>query len=284
MRRKSVLIAGASCLALASGYAHADAAGDTSGKGTQIETIVVTAEKRSEDINTVPMSVQAFSGDTLKDLGVSGVEGLTKLVPGFSVASTFQGTPFYTLRGIGYSDSYLGGSPAVTVYNDEVPLTFPSMTRLAGIDVERVEVQKGPQGTIFGSNATGGAVNYIAARPTDHFAAGVTASYGNFDTKEIEGYLSGPIGDTVGARLAVKSTTSGPWQDDYLGTGAKLGRLNQLSGRLSMVWTPSDIMTDTLTVSGWRDKSDAPVPQVRALTQLNLAGCNLATTDGCIPP
>src|SRR3546814_16373897 len=105
----------------------------------------------------------------------------SKITPGFTFTKSQDGTPLYTLRGVGFNDYTLGASPAVSVYVDQVPLAFSAFTQGASLDLERVEVLKGPQGILFGQNSTGGAINYIAAKPTRELEAGFSASYGRFD-------------------------------------------------------------------------------------------------------
>ena len=102
--------------------------------------------------------------------GIDSVADLPRLVPGLTLQDGAFNSTSITLRGVGFFNSDLDTPPAVTVYVDEAPLTYPVLTKLAAFDLARVEVLKGPQGTLFGQNATGGAVNYIAARPTDKFA------------------------------------------------------------------------------------------------------------------
>ena len=101
----------------------------------------------------------------------------------------------------------------MSVYIDEMPLQFSEMTQGAIIDLQRVEALKGPQGTLFGQNATGGAVNYIANKPTESFESGVDASYGRFETGDLTGYVSGPITDQLHYRVAARVINSGTWQE-----------------------------------------------------------------------
>ena len=136
--------------------------------------IVVTAQKRSENINRVCMSITAIGGDDLVQRGITDTSQLVKVVPGFNFTQTGYATPVYSIRGIGFQENSLAASPAVSVYVDEIPLPFPAETEGVGLDLARVEVLKGPQGTLYGQNSTGGAVNYIAAKPTDEFAAGLS--------------------------------------------------------------------------------------------------------------
>jgi iron complex outermembrane receptor protein len=126
--------------------------------------VVVTAQKREQSLNDVPMSIVAISNSTLQERGITDTGDLDKLVPGFTSAVSNTNTPVYTLRGIGLYDSGIASSPTVSVYVDQVPLPFPVMTTGAALDLERVEVLKGPQGILFGQNSTGGAINYTASQ------------------------------------------------------------------------------------------------------------------------
>lgn len=226
-----------------------------------VEDIVVTAQKRAESINDVGMSITAATGEQLVKLGVTDVSQLAKIVPGFRFNMTAYGSPVYTIRGVGYQESSLAAGPAVSVYVDEVPLPYSTQTIGAALDLERVEVLKGPQGTLFGGNSTGGAVNYVAAKPTDKFAAGATASYGRFNTVDLAGYLSGPISDTLSARVAVRSLQSNDWQKSITREDT-LGERHQLFGRVLLGWKPLDGLRVSLNVNGWRDRSESQAPQL----------------------
>ena len=229
--------------------------------GSDTGEIVVTAQKRSQSISDVGMSINAASGEELLSKGVTDVSQLAKLVPGFNFNLTAYGTPVYTIRGVGFQDNSLGASPTVSVYVDEVPVAFSAQTLGAALDLERVEVLKGPQGTLFGGNSTGGAINYVAAKPTDSFAAGVDASYGRFNTVDLSGFIGGPITDTLKVRLAARLQRADAWQYSYT-RADKLGVVDQLIGRILVDWQPSDRLRVSLNVNGWRDKSDTPAAQV----------------------
>ncbi|WP_332769232.1 TonB-dependent receptor [Phenylobacterium sp.] len=233
--------------------------------GHTIEEIVVTAQKREEGLNSVPMSVSAATGEQLARKGVDEPRDLVKIVPGLTYADSYTASPIYTLRGIGFSDTSLGGRPTVSMYVDEAPLPFPVETRGANLDLERVEVLKGPQGTLFGQNATGGAINFVAAKPTETFAAGVDASYGRFNAVDLSGFISGPIAETLRARVALQTTQRDGWQKSYT-HGGTLGREDFINGRLLLEWTPTDALTAQLNLNGWIDDSDTQAPQVTAIT------------------
>ena len=246
--------------------------------------IVVTAQKREQSINKVPMSITALSGQALIDRGVTQTADLTKVVPGFNFTETAYATPVYTIRGIGFQESSLAASPAVSVYVDEVPLPFPEETEAAALDLERVEVLKGPQGTLYGEDSTGGAVNYIAAKPTSHFTSGIDASYGRFNTTDVQGYVSGPITDTVNARLSGRAVESSNWQQSYTDSDT-LGARNQLEARLLLDWHPIDKLKISTNLNISQDRSDTPAAQLIGISpQSNLVPIPTGLTNFPLAP
>lgn len=238
----------------------APAPSDNDSEQAQVTEIIVTAQKRQESANTVPMSITAVSASDLATVGVSQPRDLVKVSTSFNYTDSYVGSPIYTLRGVGFSDISLGGRPTVSIYVDEAPIPFAIETRGASLDLERVEVLKGPQGTLFGQNATGGAINYIAAKPTKSFAAGFDATYGRFNAWELNGFVSGPLSDTLSARIAVDHTGMDGWQRSYT-SGARNGRGNFTNGRLSLAWEPSSSFKGSLTVSAFTDRSDVQAGQ-----------------------
>ena len=147
-----------------------------------VEEIIVTAQKREENINDVGMSIQAATGRQLEQMGINDTSQLDRVVTGFNSNVTYYGTAIYTIRGVGFQDTALASGPTVSVYIDQMPLQFSVLTQGAILDLERVEALKGPQGTLFGQNATGGAINYVAKKPTEEFESGIDVSYGRFET------------------------------------------------------------------------------------------------------
>ena len=252
-----------SSVSLAQHAASSDAAsagGATSADPVALDEIIVTAEKRSARLLDVPMSVTALTGAQLQDRGITSPADLAKVVPGFTFTESTYGAPVYTLRGIGTYDEAIAISPAVGVYSDQIPLPFARMTEGASLDLQRVEVLKGPQGTLFGENSTGGAVNYIPNRPTDYFAAGATVTYGRFDETDADGYVSGPIVDTVNARLAIRTEQRGDWQYNYV-NGDTLGQRHFTTGRLLIDFAPTDAVKWSVNLNGWFDRSDVQAMQ-----------------------
>ncbi|USA44796.1 TonB-dependent receptor [Spongiibacter taiwanensis] len=234
--------------------------------GSVIEEVVVTAQKRQQSISDVGMSITARSGEQLQELGIGDVAGLMKVEPSFMVSQASYGTPVYSIRGVGYNSESLAASPTVSVYVDEVAFAFPALTKGATLDLERVEILKGPQGTLYGQNATGGAINYIAAKPTSTFEAGIEGTYARFDAINVNGFVSGPLTDTLGARFAFDVSDGGAWQESFT-HGGELGDTRQQKLRLLLSWAPTDRLDVAVNLNTWTDESDTPVTQ---LIDLNL--------------
>ena len=166
---------------------------------------------------------------------------LTNIVPGFTVANSDLNTPVYTLRGVGFNTPNLSSASPVGVYVDEASFPYPYMGNGLIHDLERVEVLKGPQGTLYGRNTTGGLVNFITNRPTDEFEASITARVGNYESYGIDGFVSGPISDSWGARLAFSTLNANKgWQESVSRPGDRNGEKDRVSGRLLLDFDPSD--------------------------------------------
>lgn len=269
-------LATVSALALtaSAGLAHAQTAPASpaapDSQATQIDDIVVTAQKREQAVNDIPLAITALSSEQLENRNIESAADLGRVVAGFTFADTGVNAPVYSLRGVGYFDYSLAAAPAVSVYLDEVALPYPAMTQGASFDLQRVEVLRGPQGTLFGQNATGGLVNYISARPSDVAAGRFSASYGRFNRVELSGYVTGPLTDTLKGRLAVQSLQSGDWQRSYTRNDT-LGGADKTSARAILEWTPADNLRATFNLNGYVDRSDPQATQVIRITPLTPA-------------
>ncbi len=241
--------------------ASAHGAAATASAADQIEDIIVTAHKEEQATSSVGMSITAATADILRNRGIDAVADLPRLVPGLTLQDGAFNSTSITLRGVGFFNSDLDTPPAVTVYIDEAPLTYPMLTKLAAFDLARVEVLKGPQGTLFGQNATGGAVNYIAAKPTETLAAGLDAGYGTFDRLRIGGFVSGPLNDRLDGRIALQVRSGDPWQNSVTRPGDQLGNISEAQTRGTLEWRPTTRLTSRITLTLTHDGSDSLAAQ-----------------------
>ncbi|HEY1561315.1 MAG TPA: TonB-dependent receptor [Caulobacteraceae bacterium] len=284
MARKSGLLAtsalvAAACLAPHLAIAAGQAAGASTG-ATAVGEIVVTAQKRSENIMNVGMAITASTGEQLRQKNVTSVSDLTRIEPSLQFSQTQSGTPVFTLRGVGYFEQSLSASPTVSLYQDEIPFPFPVMSRAVMLDTERVEILKGPQGTLYGQNATGGAVNFIAAKPTNTFQAGIEDTVGRFADNLLDGFVSGPLTPTLSARLAASTENGGAWQRSVT-RGESLGNKDTQIVRLLLDWKPTGNFSASLNVNGWRDRSDTQAGQLEGFRLQDPT--NIASVDPSLP-
>ena len=259
------------------GVAHT-AAGDTTAESQDtLEEVVVTANKRAQSLQEVGVTAEVLSGALLAERRISTLGDIASAVPSLSYSASENNTPVFTLRGIGFNEAALATYPTVSVYLDENPLAFPVMSQQGAFDLQRIEVLKGPQGTLYGENSTGGAINYISAKPTAEFAAGTDLSYSRFNTFEVNGFISGPLSDTVKARVALHAVHGDEWQKSYT-TGAELGKLEAYAFRGILDWTPSSDLRLSLTLTGWKDKSDPQAGQLVVIDQQVAPGAKPGVT------
>ena len=251
-----------------SGGAGAGGSGAQVNAANEVGEIVVTANKRNENVSKVGLSIAVLSAQTLNERRITTLENIASVVPGLTFALSGTGTPILTLRGVGFNESSLGVYPAVSVYIDQAPLPFPVLSARSAYDLERVEVLKGPQGTLFGQNSTGGAINLIAAKPTRHFDMGGDMSFGRFNAVEGNFHVSGPITDTLRGRLAITGAHSDDWQ--YSATSDRtLGHTSYVAGRMLLDWDATDALKMSLNINGSRDESQ---PQAAQLIGIRVQG------------
>ena len=189
----------------------------------RLEEIIVTAQRREQSLQEVGVAVTVVTGNQLKWQGVTNINQLQNTAPNLEVEPAFGGgAAQFRLRGVGFQDYASNNAPTVGVYVNEVAFPVPVMTQGLVFDVSRVEVLRGPQGTLYGRNTTGGAINFVTNRPTSELSSGVFAEFGSDDEYKLEGYLSGSFSDTVRGRLAFATQQGGGWQrnrDTGEGTG-----------------------------------------------------------------
>ena len=222
-----------------------------------LEEIVVTAQKREQSIQDVPIAITAFQGSELLDRGIDGVVQLQDITPNLRINQGFGGLPSFAIRGVGeLTGGGVVGSDPVAVHINEVAHPYPVTTTSLMFDIERVEVLRGPQGDLFGLNNTGGTINYITARPTKDFSSSVTLEYGEFDRFKVEGFVSGSLSDTVSGRIAVSTNQRNEGWQTNVSTGEKLGEMSRTGVRGSLMIEPSDSFSALLIAHATRDDSD----------------------------
>ncbi|WP_246495875.1 TonB-dependent receptor [Ameyamaea chiangmaiensis] len=232
--------------------ARATTAGTTA---SGLEEVTVTSERRSQSAQSLGSSVSVISAQTLAARNVNNVFDLQYLTPSLQVTPQFgSGQPAFTIRGVGFNDYASDNAPTVGVYMDEVASPVPFATNGLMFDIARVEVLRGPQGTLYGRNTTGGAINYILNKPTDHFSVGVNGQYGSYNAAKVDGYISGPITDKIKVRLSGEEQSGGAWQFD--GMGGHLGDVQRGALRLLVEAQATDTLKVSFNLHGSIDHSD----------------------------
>ncbi len=221
-----------------------------------VEQITVTAERRRQSVQSVGSSISVISGRELAARNVNNAFDLQYQTPSLQVTPQFgSGQYEYAIRGVGFEDYASNNAPTVGLYIDEVAFPVPFETNGQIFDVARVEVLRGPQGTLYGRNTTGGAINYVLNKPTKDFEGGLTVQYGRFDSALVEGHVSGSLADNVQVRLAGETQQGGAWQHGP--DNAMLGNVDRSSLRALVDWEPSDTLTIETDLHGSLDRSDA---------------------------
>lgn len=234
------LVAGAIAVGAFAPGAHAQ---------TKVDEVIVTAQKRAQDVQEVPASISAFSGTALETRQIHSVEGVFNTIPNvtFNIAGSF--TPTIAIRGIAPDGVNGTIEPSVALNIDGVYQPRIYGVFLAMHDLEDIEVLRGPQGTLYGRNATGGVINLNSRRPTSMFEASGSLSLGDYDHVGARGYVSGPVaGDKVLARLsAIYDRHSGYGKNLF--TGARVDAGESYGGRLTIRLLPRDNVTVDLIAS-----------------------------------
>ncbi|MBQ1542642.1 MAG: TonB-dependent receptor [Caulobacteraceae bacterium] len=255
--RKLQTAAGVSLAAmLAAGAAQAQqqaAKPAPAGAPPAVEEIVVTAQKRAENLQDVPIAITALTAEALQNKRVGNLVGLSGLAPALQIKTDDNAAnPRIFIRGVGVNDFNPSTASAVGIYVDGVYVASPLAQMAAFYDLQQIEVLRGPQGTLYGRNTTGGAINVATRKPSDTFAADVAAEYGRFNAVNVQGGVGGPIpilgGDVLSFRL------SGLYVND---DGYTLNRLTGNHGndadrwglRGALRYKPNDRLTADLSVS-----------------------------------
>lgn len=248
---KSYLFAGCAMAAmLASAPAQAQEADTRAEPQSGIADIVVTAQRRSESLQDVPVAVSALDADRIREAGFKDVEDLSSTVPNLNISALWgTSNPKIFMRGIGNNNFNQTAESKVAVYLDQVYLSAPSGQLFQMYDLDRIEVLRGPQGTLYGKNATGGAISVYSKLPGDEVEGYVRAGYGNYDAFELEGGVTLPLSSTLSARVA------GTWskRDGYVTDvrdGSRVNDADQWAARGILRWQPSSDVDIKLNLHG----------------------------------
>lgn len=254
-----------------------------------IADIVVTAQRREQSLQKVPIAIMAVSGESLRQMGITRSTDIVRLTPGVSISSSSAGeSAQYTMRGVTQNDYAEIAEGPIAVYVDDSYIPNLQGANFGFFDMDRVEVLKGPQGILFGRNATGGLVHYIIAKPKDHLEGYGEATYGSFNQVRLEGAVSGPLSDTLSARASFLFDRNGAyWKNVYPGglpsdvsagtpptpCCSDLGQKRQIAGRFQLEWKPTSDLSMRLMGSINRQRnSSGAYGQIGSKTVLDDGG------------
>ncbi len=299
LRAKSVLAMSVSVAAIIAAASPASAAAaaatEASPATTTIGELVVTAERKEESLQSVPIAVSAFSGDALKQQRLETGSDLLLSVPNVTFSRGNFGGYNFQIRGIGTKLVATSADAAIGIHENNVPLTANTLADAEFYDVQRVEVLRGPQGTQFGRNTTGGLVNMITNMPTHRYEASITGEYGNYNTGRVNGFVNVPLGDQLAVRAAGSFVTRDGFGKNDI-TGNRIDGRNLYSTRVTVAWDPGDrfnahLMWEHFNEDDNRDRvgkqlciKDPGRTSIGGVAT-NLAGANTVNTysQGCLP-
>lgn len=224
-----------------------------------LDEIIVTAEKREESLQKVPVSITAMTGEALAATGISNVEDLQFFVPGVSI--TNDSMAIINIRGIGTSAFGVATDPSTTVHYDGVYIARPTTSYQDLFDVERIEVLRGPQGVLFGRNSAGGTLNIISKMPTADLSGTLGLTLGNYGKRTLSGTIAGPLSDRAGLRVTLLGNErDGIYRDAV--TRRRYQNEGNLAGRLTLALDPADNLEIVLRADASRDR-ETGYPSIR---------------------
>ncbi|MFN3523755.1 MAG: TonB-dependent receptor [Phenylobacterium sp.] len=256
---------------------------------TMIEELVVTAQKREESIQDVPIAVSAFGGEQLKAQGIDTAGNLVQSIPNLTYTRRSLRTNFQ-IRGVGAQLISASGDDGVGIHVNNAPLTSNRLADAEFYDVERVEVLRGPQGTLYGRNATGGVVNLITAKPVDAFEAAFTAEFGNYDSLKYQGFVNIPLGEMFALRAAGFALQRSGYTTNTL-TGADIDGRDIFAGRVTLSFEPNDRLRAYLMWDSFSEDDDRGARKQLCAKDVGLTSvggvatgvAQVAFTQGCLP-
>jgi iron complex outermembrane receptor protein len=244
--------------------------------GPALEEVVVTALRREQNIQDLGVSIAELSGEQIRDLRMTQPVDIARATPGLvAVNATSDSTPIFAVRGVGLDDFNINNSSGVGVYSDEVFASSPAFLTGPLFDIERIEVLKGPQGTLYGRNATGGAINIISRQPTRDWSGEANTSYSRWGLAQFDGGVGGPLGERMSFRVAgALDTQHEGWQRDT-DTGQELGKLRRGGLRLQLKAELTPDVDLLLNLHAARDRSTPESPQSPNAEEAATSCCGL---------
>ena len=230
----------------------------TADKKQQLEVVTITAQKRPEDAQKAPIAITSLSGEAIAEQGISNARDLNGLVPNVVINTNATATEI-TIRGITSTNNTEVGNPAVGFHLDGVYLARPDQAGLAFFDVERVEVLRGPQGTLYGRNATAGAINVITNKPKNKLEGAITFGLGNYNSTRVEAMINVPVSDVFSIRAALatdKHTGYMNSKNALVGADKNTDDADTTAARLHALYKPNNnfsilLSADSMNVGGY---------------------------------
>ncbi|MFA5989106.1 MAG: TonB-dependent receptor [Sphingomonas sp.] len=252
--------------------------------GGRVDDIVVTARRRNESLQDVPVAVSAFSASRLDELQAKDLSGIQYSTPNLYLNQGDASNAVIYIRGIGQNDSLAFADPSIGVYVDDV---FVARTQAAFLDlfnVERVEVLRGPQGTLYGRNTIGGAIKFVSKRPPKQLDGYLEAGYGNYNTFSLKGRVGGPLaGDVLRGNIAFAFDRRDGYNFNSF-TGRRDGDVRSYAGRASLLFTPTDRLEFLLSGDVKVDRPDTSRSPVRQTPITVAAASGLVTFPAATNP
>jgi iron complex outermembrane receptor protein len=227
-----------------------------------LEEVVVTAQKREESLQDVGIAITALSEDRIVDAQVSNVQDLQGMAPGLTLGESF-GFAQIMIRGVGTDNPFAGGDPSVAMHVDGAVIGQSSAQLGSLFDIQRIEVLRGPQGTLYGRNTTGGSINVVTNKPSLDLTGYSRFTVGNYDLYQFDGAVGGPLSEELLGRLALKIVDRGGYGDN-LATGGDIDDASRQSVRGQLQWLPTDAFDALLAVEYHREDDNNYMPKFRA--------------------
>lgn len=240
--------------------------------------VIVTAQRRSENLQAVPLTVQAFTAADIQKAGIKSSLDLSQFTPNVDIGlpGGEGAQPIVVIRGIGLNDGNTNNAGPNGIYVDEVYLAAPTSQNFQVFDLKQIEVLKGPQGTLYGRNTSGGAINFVTAKPTDTFSGDILTSYSSFNTFNLEAAVGGPLAQHLDGRIAVTTTQSDGYMNNAL-TGNKENGQNSFAARGLLLYQPNTNLSILVGAhGGYLDTRPAEYRMVGTLDPNTLQQCSTA--------